>query len=206
MRVAIVEDDSVTRETLKLLLSNEPPIDDVQVFESGESFLQRHRDFAFDVLLVDLDLPGIHGTELIQRVKLERPELDMLVYTIYEDRENVFAAIKAGASGYILKGRSSRDLLESLLVLQQGGAPMSPKIARKVLGEFQKITVEENPLSSKESKIIRCIEEGLTYKIIAERMGISPHTVHNHIKHIYEKLHAGNRVEALNRARKIGIL
>lgn len=206
MRVAIVEDDSVTRETLKLLLSNEPPIDDVQVFESGESFLLRHRDFAFDVLLVDLDLPGMHGAELIQRVKLERPELDMLVYTIYEDRENVFAAIKAGASGYILKGRSSRDLLESLLVLQQGGAPMSPKIARKVLGEFQKIAVEENPLSSKESKIIRCIEEGLTYKIIAERMGISPHTVHNHIKHIYEKLHAGNRVEALNRARKIGIL
>ena len=206
MRVAIVEDDSVTRETLKLLLSNEPPIDGVQVFESGVSFLEVHTGLGIDVLLVDLDLPGMHGTELIQRVKLERPELDILVYTIYEDRENVFAAIKAGASGYILKGRSSRDLIDSLLVLQQGGAPMSPKIARKVIGEFQKIAVEDNPLSLKESKIIRCIEEGLTYKTIAERMGISPHTVHNHIKNIYEKLHAGNRVEALNRARKIGIL
>ncbi|MEI6206381.1 MAG: response regulator transcription factor [Desulfuromonadales bacterium] len=206
MRVAIVEDDSVTRETLKLLLANEPQIDAVQAFESGETFLGNSDNFDTDVLLVDLDLPGMHGTELIEKVKRERPELDILVYTIYEDRENVFAAIKAGASGYILKGRSARDLIDSLLVLQQGGAPMSPRIARKVLGEFQKIAVEENPLSPKENRIIRYIEEGLTYNIIAERLGISPHTVHNHIKNIYGKLHAGNRVEALNRARKIGIL
>lgn len=206
MRVAIVEDDSVTRETLKLLLANEPQIDAVQAFESGEFFLGNSDNFDTDVLLVDLDLPGMHGTELIQKVKQERPELDILVYTIYEDRENVFAAIKAGASGYILKGRSARDLIDSLLVLQQGGAPMSPRIARKVLGEFQKIPVEENPLSPKENRIIRYIEEGLTYSIIAERLGISPHTVHNHIKNIYSKLHAGNRIEALSRARKIGIL
>ena len=83
---------------------------------------------------------------------------------------------------------------------------MSPRIARKVIGEFQKIAVEENPLSLKENKIIRCIAEGLTYKTIAERLGISPHTVHNHIKSIYGKLQASNRVDALNRARKIGIL
>jgi two-component system NarL family response regulator len=206
MRIAIVEDDSVTRETLKLLLTNEPQIDDVLVFESGEAFLAALDTVDINALLVDLDLPGMHGTELILKVKQDRPELDILVYTVYEDRENVFAAIKAGASGYILKGRSARDLIESLLVLRQGGAPMSPRIARKVISEFQKIAVEENPLSSKENRIIRCIEEGLTYKIIAERLGISPHTVHNHIKNIYGKLHAGNRVEALNRARKIGIL
>jgi len=206
MRITIVEDDSVTRETLKLLLANEPQIDAARAFESGESFLENSDNFDTDVLLVDLDLPGMHGIELIQKVKQERPELDILVYTIYEDRENVFAAIKAGASGYILKGRSARDLIDSLLVLQQGGAPMSPRIARKVLGEFQKIAVEDNPLSPRENRIIRYIEEGLTYNIIAERLGISPHTVHNHIKNIYGKLHAGNRIEALNRARKIGIL
>jgi two-component system NarL family response regulator len=83
---------------------------------------------------------------------------------------------------------------------------MSPRIARKVIGEFQKTAVEENPLSPKENRIIRYIEEGLTYKIIAERLGLSPHTVHNHIKNIYGKLHAGNRIDALNRARRIGIL
>jgi DNA-binding NarL/FixJ family response regulator len=206
MRVTIVEDDSVTRETLKLLLANEPQIEQVQAFESAEALLESSENLLTDVLLVDLDLPGMHGTELIQKVKQEQPDLDILVHTIYEDRENVFAAIKAGASGYILKGRSARDLIESLLVLQQGGAPMSPRIARKVLGEFQKIAVAENPLTPRESRIIRYIEEGLTYKIIAERLGISPHTVHNHIKNIYGKLHAGNRTDALNRARKIGIL
>lgn len=206
MRVAIVEDDPVTRETLKLLLANEPQIDAVQVFESAESFLDELENLNIDVLLVDLDLPGMHGTELIEKVKLKCPELDILVHTVYEDRENVFAAIKAGASGYILKGRPARDLIESLVTIMQGGAPMSPRIARKVIGEFRKIAVEENPLTPKENKIIRCIEEGLTYKIIAERLDISPHTVHNHIKNIYGKLHAGNRIEALNRARKIGIL
>jgi two-component system NarL family response regulator len=206
MRVAIVEDDSVTRETLKLLLANEPQIDEVVVYDSAESLLKVLDSAVIDVLLVDLDLPGMHGTELIQKVTQVLPNLDIMVHTVYEDRENVFAAIKAGASGYILKGRPARDLIESLLVLQQGGAPMSPRIARKVIGEFQKIAVEENPLSPRENKIIRFIEEGLTYKIIAERLNISPHTVHNHIKNIYEKLHAGNRTEALNRARKIGIL
>jgi two-component system NarL family response regulator len=206
MRVAIVEDDSVTRETLKLLLENEPQIESVRVFDSGESLLESLDKVVADVLLVDLDLPGMHGTELIHKVKLVRPDLDMLVYTIYEDRENVFAAIKAGASGYILKGRSARDLIESLLVLEQGGAPMSPRIARKVIGEFQKVAVPENPLSPKESRIIRFIEEGLTYNIIAERLNISPHTVHNHIRNIYVKLHATNRTDALNCARRIGIL
>lgn len=206
MRIAVVEDDSVTRETLKLLLTNEPQISSVSVFESGEAFMSVFENIIADVLLVDLDLPGMHGTELIQKVKSTRPALEILVYTFYEDRENVFSAIKAGASGYILKGRPSHDLIESLNVLQQGGAPMSPRIARKVLGEFQDITVDENPLSIKENKIIRYVGDGLTYKIIAERMGISHHTVHNHIKKIYEKLHAGNRIEALNKARKIGIL
>jgi two-component system NarL family response regulator len=206
MRVAIVEDDSVTRETLKLLLENEPQIESVRVFESGELFFELLGSVAVDVLLVDLDLPGMHGTELIRRVKQLCPALDMLVYTIYEDRENVFAAIKAGASGYILKGRSARDLIDSLLVLEHGGAPMSPRIARKVIGEFQKIAVIDNPLSPKENRIIRCIEEGLTYTIIADSLSISPHTVHNHIKNIYAKLHAKNRVDALNSARRIGIL
>ena len=206
MRLAIVEDDSVTRETLKLLLANEPQIKEVIVFDSAESFLGSFADCVIDVLLVDLDLPGMNGSALIEKVKRERPELDILVYTIYEDREHVFNAIKAGASGYILKGLPARDLYESLYSLKQGGAPMSPRIARKVIGEFQKIAVLENPLSPKESRVIHLIEDGLTYKSIAERLNISPHTVHNHIKNIYEKLHAGNRIEALNRAKKIGIL
>jgi two-component system NarL family response regulator len=206
MRIAIVEDDAITRETLKLLLANEPGVDSISLHESGESLLAAGNYASIDILLVDLDLPGMHGTELIKIVKMNQPNLDILVYTISEDRDNVFSAIKAGASGYILKGRSARELIDSLYTLEQGGAPMSPKIARKVIGEFRNIIIDENPLTPRENKIIRFIEEGLSYKIIAERLNISPHTVHNHIKNIYGKLQANNRVDALNRARKIGIL
>jgi len=207
MRIALVEDNTVTRETLNLLLSGETSIECVTTFGSGEEFLEHIEHAVFDVLLVDLDLPGMHGTELIRRAKQMRPRTEIMVYTIFEDREHVFAAIKAGASGYILKGSPPRDLIESLQNLHQGGAPMSPKIARKVILEFQKAPKEDdNPLTSRESCIVRSIEQGLTYKEIAERFSISPHTVHTHIKNIYEKLQAHGRQDALKRARKIGII
>ncbi|GFE60751.1 response regulator transcription factor [Geobacter sp. AOG2] len=207
MRIVLVEDNTVTRETLNLLLSGETTIDSVTTFGSGEELLAHIEYTAFDVLLVDLDLPGMHGSELIQKVKQMRPQVEIMVYTIFEDRENVFSAIKSGASGYILKGSSPRDLIESLQSLHQGGAPMSPKIARKVILEFQKVPDgDDNPLTSRESCIVRSIEQGLTYKEIAERFNISPHTVHTHIKNIYEKLQAHGRQDALKRARRIGII
>ncbi|MCM2321655.1 MAG: response regulator transcription factor [Oligoflexia bacterium] len=207
MKIAIVEDNTVTRETLKLLLSGESAISEVSTFENAETALTELEGAAPDILLVDLDLPGMHGTELIRKVKQLHPPVNIMVYTVFEDRETVFAAIKAGASGYLLKGSSPRNLVESLFSLHQGGAPMSPKIARKVILEFQEsVNQEENPLSVKESTIVRCVEQGLTYKEIAERLSISPHTVHTHIKNIYEKLQANGRREALRRARKIGII
>lgn len=207
MHLALVEDNGVTRETLNLLLSGEASIDSVATYGSAEEFLRSMEVSSPEILLVDLDLPGMNGTELIQRVKQLEPALEIMVYTIFEDRETVFAAIKAGASGYILKGSSPRELIESLQSLHQGGAPMSPKIARKIIHEFQQLPEElDNPLSPRESAIVRCIEQGLSYKEIADRFCISPHTVHTHIKNIYEKLQAKGRRDALNRARRIGII
>ena len=207
MKIAFVEDNNVTRETLKLLLSGEPSIESVDLYASAEEALTRLELFPPQILLVDLDLPGMHGTELIQRVKQILPQVEIMVYTIFEDRETVFAAIKAGAAGYILKGSSPRELIESLQNLHQGGAPMSPKIARKVILEFQHAADEnENPLSFRESAIVRSIEQGLSYKEIAELFCISPHTVHTHIKNIYEKLQASGRRDALQRARRFGII
>ena len=207
MHLALVEDNGVTRETLNLLLSGEASIDSVATYGSAEEFLRGMEVSSPEILLVDLDLPGMNGTELIQRVKQLEPALEIMVYTIFEDRETVFAAIKAGASGYILKGSSPRELIESLQSLHQGGAPMSPKIARKIIHEFQQLPEElDNPLSPRESAIVRCIEQGLSYKEIADRFCISPHTVHTHIKNIYEKLQAKGRRDALNRARRIGII
>jgi len=207
MHIALVEDNEVTRDTLKLLLSGEPAIESVTTYGTAEDALADLDKSPPDILLVDLDLPGMHGTELIQKIKNTMPEIEIMVYTIFEEREMVFAAIKAGASGYMLKGSSPRELIESLQSLHQGGAPMSPKIARKVIQEFQEGSDDdENPLSFRESCIVRSIEQGLTYKEIAERFCISPHTVHTHIKNIYEKLQAHGRREALQRARKIGII
>jgi DNA-binding NarL/FixJ family response regulator len=207
MRISFVEDNNVTRETLKLLLSSEPAITSVDTYASAEEALARLKQFPPDILLVDLDLPGMHGTELIQRVKQSLPQVEIMVYTIFEDRETVFASIKAGAAGYILKGSPLRELVESLQNLHQGGAPMSPKIARKVINEFRNVPEEdENPLSFRESSIVRSIEQGHTYKEIAELLYISPHTVHTHIKNIYEKLQAHGRKDFLQRARLKGII
>jgi two-component system NarL family response regulator len=207
MRIAIVEDHRQILENLRLLLSGESGITVEGAFLSAEEALSELPRISPEIMLIDLDLPGMSGIELIRKVKGARTEVEMLAYTIFEDRDTVFSAIKAGASGYILKGSSPRELIESLNSLYQGGAPMSPKIARKVIREFHE--EEENPstlLSQKEKNIVKCIEQGLTYKVIAERLCISPHTVHTHIKNIYEKLQAKDRAEAINKARKKGLL
>jgi two-component system NarL family response regulator len=130
-----------------------------------------------------------------------------MAHTVFDDRETVFSAIKAGASGYILKGSTPRDLIDALHTLAKGGSPMSPKIARKVIREFQDGGVDDQYLlSHRETEIVKEIENGLTYKDIAAKLGISPHTVHTHIKNIYEKLHAKDRPEALVAARRKGII
>lgn len=207
MKVVIVEDNPLLRENLKLLLSGEQGITVAGAFGSAEDALQSIKKTAPDVMLVDLGLPGMSGVELIKKVKDKLPGIDIMTHTIFEDRESVFSAIKAGASGYILKGSTPRELIEALNNLHQGGAPMSPKIARKVIQEFQDETVSEQYLLSKrEQEIVREIEKGLSYKEIAERLHISPHTVHTHIKKIYEKLQAKDRQEALIKARKKGII
>jgi two-component system NarL family response regulator len=136
------------------------------------------------------------------------PDLEIMAHTVFEDRENVFSAIKAGASGYILKGSSPREIVEAIHEIHKGGAPMSPKIARKVIHEFQDENIEEQQyiLSQRERDILKCVEQGLTYKEISLRLNISSHTVHTHIKNIYEKLQAKDRGEALVKARKTGMI
>lgn len=203
----IVEDNGLLRENLRLLLGGEPGIEVAGVFESAEEALPAIRKAAPDVMLVDIGLPGMSGVELTKSVKSRFPGIEILTHTVFEDRENVFSAIKAGASGYILKGSTPRELIEALNNVYQGGAPMSPKIARKVIQEFQDEKASEPYLlSMREREIVKEIEKGLSYKEIAERFNISRHTVHTHIKKIYEKLHAKDRQEALLKARKKGII
>ncbi len=207
MNVVIVEDNLLLLENLRLLLSGEPGILITGAFGSAEEALGGLKESRPDVVLVDLGLPGMPGIELIKKVKRDMPGVDIMAHTIYEDKGNVFSAIKAGASGYILKGSSPREIVEALNDLSRGGAPMSPKIARKVIMEFQEEGVtEQYLLSHRETEVVRSIEEGLTYKEIAKKFNISAHTVHTHIKRIYDKLHAKDRREAVIKARKKGII
>jgi two-component system NarL family response regulator len=208
MRLVIVEDDPLLLENLKLLLSGESGITVTGAFSSAEDALHALTKAAPEIMLADLGLPGMSGIDLIKKAKEEMPGVEIMAHTVFEDRENVFSAIKAGASGYILKGSSPREIVEAIHELHKGGAPMSPKIARKVIHEFQdeNITNEQYILSQREKDVVRCIEEGLTYKEISRKLKISSHTVHTHIKNIYEKLQAKDRGEALIKARKTGII
>ncbi|MBU2548062.1 MAG: response regulator transcription factor [Proteobacteria bacterium] len=207
MRIAIVEDDPLIRDNLRILLTGDPEMDVTGVFDSAEAALGSLKRTVPEVLLVDLGLPGMSGVEFIQSAKQSHPDLDIMAYTVFEDRQTIFAAIKAGASGYMLKGTRPAELISALHDLRAGGAPMSPKIARLVIQEFQQTGIEgQYTLTFREKEILRGIEKGLSYKALAGQLNISPHTVHTHIKNIYEKLQASNRGEALVKARKKGII
>lgn len=207
MRLIIVEDDPLLNENLKLLLAGEGGIKVVGAFHSAEDAVRSMKRLSPEVMLVDLGLPGMSGIEFIRKAKSEMPDVEIMVHTVFEDRDSVFSAIKAGASGYILKGSTPREIIESLNNLHKGGSPMSPKIARKVILEFQGDGIdEEYLLTAREKEIARYIEQGMTYQEISDHMDISRHTVHTHIKNIYEKLQVKDRNEALTKARKKGII
>lgn len=207
MRIAIVEDDTLFRENLKMLLSGDTNIDVIGVFASAEEALPALKKLRPEISLVDLGLPGMSGIDLIRELREKAPDIEILAHTVYDERETVFAAIKAGAAGYLLKGCSPRELIEALHNLYAGGAPMSQPIARKVIQEFQANGVEKQYLlTQRECEVVRSIQDGLAYKEIADRLGISRNTVHSHIKHIYEKLQARDRQEALIKARRKGII
>lgn len=208
MKLLIVEDDTLLRNNLKLLLDGEAGIEVIDVCSSAEEAVSKLDQLKPDIMLCDLGLPGMSGVEFIPLAKSRLPDLDIMAYTIFEDRQSVFSAIKAGASGYILKSSTPRELIEALFTLRDGGSPMTPKIARAVIRELQDggSTEEDLLLTTREKEVLLHIEAGLSYKQIAAKLNISPHTVHTHIKKTYEKLQARDKQEAIIKARRKGIL
>ncbi|MBL8952004.1 MAG: response regulator transcription factor [Myxococcaceae bacterium] len=205
--IFVVEDDPQLRQYLVMLLDGEPTTRVIGNAGSAEEALVLLEELQPRLMLVDLALPGASGLELIAKVR-DRPEAPlMMAHTVFDDRDNVLAAIRAGASGYVLKGCAPRELIEALQSLNAGGSPMSPRIARAVLRELQERPAPlPDPLSPRERLVLKLVDEGLTYKQIAERMSVSPHTVHSHIKNIYDQLHVRSREEALAKARHRGII
>lgn len=206
MRIVIIEDDTLLREHLRLLLGGEAGIEVVGAFGCAEDALPTLEEIAPHVMLVDIGLPGMSGIEFIRRAKSMFPDAEIMAFTVFEDKDTVFSALKAGATGYILKGATPRELVEALHGLYEGGSPMSPKIARAIIMDFQERGDEQYVLSPREKEILSAVEKGLSYKEIADKLNVSPHTVHTHIKNIYEKLHAKSRSEAILKAKRKGII
>ncbi len=208
LRLALVEDDETYRETLCDVLSNAPPLELLRAFPEGRPLLDALESLGPDVVLVDLELPDIGGPELITAIKARYPQIEVMAHSVSEARDVVFAAVRAGATGYILKGASPDELTEAIFDLAAGGAPMSPRIARSVIRVFQteNIVAEDYLLTARERDVLALLERGYTYKDAAQELSLSPHTVHSHIKKVYEKLHATSRDEAVRRARLKGLI
>jgi DNA-binding NarL/FixJ family response regulator len=201
--LAIVEDLAEVREGLKQFISLNPEFNILGVFQTAEESLVDLPFLEPDIVIMDINLPGISGIECIRQIKKKIPRTQFMMFTVYENDEKVFDALKAGASGYLLKNTGLLQLIQALKELYNGGSPMSANIARKLVTHFHEENVESKPtnaLSKRENEILQLLSRGLLYKEIADQLGISVNTVRQHIHKIYEKLHVQNRTEALNKA------
>ncbi len=199
--VFIIEDDSEIRNGYCFLIDFSQEYT-CKGFNSAEDALKEIEFNKPDLVLMDVNLPGMSGIECTQIIKKTYPEVLIMMFTVYENNENIFKALEAGASGYILKQSTPEELLEAIRQLSEGGAPMSSSIARKVVSSFRKISDDEDNdfnLSDREKEVLDLLAGGFRYKDIADKLHISISTVRSHIFSMYEKLHVHNRTEALNK-------
>jgi DNA-binding NarL/FixJ family response regulator len=205
INVAIVEDNNTIREGLAALINGTEGYDCIGSFVDCESFLLKLKTLKVDVVLMDIALPGMNGIEGLKKAIVIKPGLDILMLTIYEESEVVFDALCAGACGYLVKKTPPSRLLEAIKEVNEGGSPMSSRIARQVIGAFKEskstsVEVDEFTLSNREKEVINQLAGGNNYQEIAEQLLISVDTVRHHIKNIYKKLHVHSQSEAVAKA------
>jgi len=205
IRIVIAEDQDDIRMVLEAFVSYDSDLECVKVFSDGLSawnwFETSNQEV--DVALLDIDMPGMNGIDLVEKIKQKFPSVQCLICTIYEDSDRIFKALKAGASGYILKKSASKQILDAIREINSGGSPMSSEIARRVVQSFypqgNPNPAAAFPLTPRENEILKQLERGYLYKEIAGTYNISVETVRRHVHNIYEKLHVSNRTEALNK-------
>ncbi len=211
IKVAIIEDNKTIREGLAALINGTSGYSCVGSFDDCESFLSKLDKLGVDVVLMDIGLPGMSGIDGIAKAKKIKPELNILMLTIYEDSQSVFKALCAGACGYLVKKTPPSRLLEAIKDANEGGAPMSSLIARQVINVFRqtqgKIFEEkETDLSTREIEVLTSLSDGNNYQEIAGRLFIAVDTVRHHIKNIYRKLHVHSQSEAVAKAIRKGLI
>ncbi len=198
--VAIVEDNQEIRQTLALIIDGTPDFACQHSYGDCESAIAELPSKTIDVVLMDINLPGINGIEGVRILKDKLPKVDFIMLTIQEDDDSIFNSLLAGATGYLVKDTPPSELLDSIKEVYEGGSPMSTHIARKIVTSF-KVT-KKSPLTERETEILQRLCEGDNYKVIADALFVSGHTVRAHIKNIYEKLHVHSRAEAVKKALK----
>ena len=198
--VSIVEDDAQVRASLAKLIDSSPGFRCVSQHSSAENALQEIPRINSQVVLMDINLPGINGVECVRRLKPQMPGTQVIMLTVYQNTEHIFNALAAGATGYMLKQTPPAELLTAIKEVQGGGSPMSGHIARKIVQSFQRslpVSAEAQSLSPREAEVLDLLAKGFLYKEIAESMKVTYATVHTHIRHVYEKLHVRSRTEAV---------
>ena len=197
--VSIVEDNEKLRGTLARVLNRADGFSCASQYPSAEDALKDLPNVKPDVVLMDINLPGINGVECVRQLKKIMPQVLIIMLTVYEDTENIFDALAAGASGYLLKRTTGAELLNAIRDVQRGGSPMTAHIARKVVQSFQKNAPAQpaENLSEREQQVLDLLSQGLMYKEIADKLQISYETVHTYIRRIYEKLRVRTRTEAV---------
>ena len=202
--VSIVEDNDQLRGTLAKVIGRAEGFRFVSDYGNAEDALAALPKIKPDVVLMDINLPGINGVECVRKLKTLLPQTQVMMLTVYEDTENIFNALAAGANGYLLKRTPTKELIEAIREMQRGGSPMTAHIARLVVQSFQKPATpapaasgELAELSEREQQVLDLLAQGLIYKEIAEKLNIAYETVHTYIRRIYEKLQVRTRTEAV---------
>jgi len=209
LRVLVVDDHPLFRFGLCTVLAAEPSIDVIGEAANGRDAISAARTFEPDVVVMDLHLPDIDGIEATRQIVNERQQTGVMVLTMFNDTESVFAAMRAGARGYLLKGAGQEEIIRAVHAVGRGEAIFGPDIATRVLGFFNNGPVASDPifpeLTSREREVLALIADGESNPTIARRLSLSPKTVRNHVSSIFTKLHVADRAQAIVRARKAGM-
>ena len=198
--VSIVDDEKKLCQSISTFLNGSPGFRCVSIYGNAEAALKHLPADQPDVVLMDINMAGMNGIECVRQLKILVPLVQILMFTIYEDTEQIFKALAAGATGYLLKRLEPGELLQSIRDVHAGGSPMSNSIARKVVASFQAANQageKQNLLTPREQAVLDCLAQGLAYKQIADKLDISINTIRAHLRQIYEKLHVQSRTEAV---------